>query len=135
MKQDLSTQLDEELRLYVNLRRRAEDVEDQAKQARKRADEQRDRLWDIMEAAGVKTINHELGRMTRTVQQRAFVLDDDTLSHYLTDAGIYEAMTKRSWRQANLNELAREAIESGEQLPDGLDAVAIKSIRYTPNKK
>lgn len=131
---DLSQKLDDELRTYVERRRLAEEIEEKAKQARRAADEQRDRLWDIMEAAGVKTINHELGRMTRTVQQRAIVTDDDSLSHFLSEEGIYDAMTKRAWRQANLNELVRDAIESGEQLPAGLDAIAIKGIRYTATK-
>lgn len=129
--QDLSEKLDAELRGYVRLRDDAERMEGEAKAARQKADEQRDRLWDIMEAAGVKTINHELGRMTRMVQMRAIVTDDDSLSHFLSEEGIYEAMTKRAWRQGNLNELVRETIEGGEPLPSGLDALTIKSIRYT----
>lgn len=132
---DVSQKLDDELRTYVLKRRAAEELENEAAEARKEADEQRDRLWDIMEAAGVKTINHELGRMTRTVRQKAIVTDDESLSHYLTEEGIYDAMTKRAWRQANLNALASETIEEGEQLPPGLDAIAIKGIRYTPARK
>jgi hypothetical protein len=132
--QDLSVKLDAELRDYVTMRADAEEAEKHAKTMRQKADEQRDRLWEIMEAAGVKTINHELGRMTRTVQQRAIVVDDDSLSHFLSEEGIYDAMTKRAWRQANLNELVKEAIEAGSQLPAGLDAIAIKGIRYTPTK-
>ena len=133
--QDLSAKLDEELRTYVQKRLHAEELEDQADQARKLADEQRDRLWDIMEAAGVKTINHELGRMTRMVRQKAIVLDDESLAHYLNEEGILDAMTVQKWRQANLNALAKETIESGGELPPGLDALAIKGIRYTPTKK
>jgi hypothetical protein len=87
-----------------------------------------------MEAAGLKTLKHELGSMTRIVQTKAIITDDDSLSHFLTEEGIYDAMTKRAWRQANLNELVREAIEAGEPLPDGLDALSIKQIRYTRAK-
>lgn len=134
MADDLAEKLDDELRSYVMLRRLAEDQEARAKEARRVADDQRDRLWEIMESAGVKTINHELGRMTRTVQQRAIVTDDDSLSHFLSDEGIYDAMTKKAWRQANLNQLVGEIIESGEQLPPGLDALTIKQIRYTAKK-
>jgi len=57
--EELSAKIDGELRMYVTLRVRAEEKEDAAKRARKEADEQRDRLWDIMEAAGVKTISGE----------------------------------------------------------------------------
>jgi len=131
---DVSEKLDHELRQYVTLRRRAEESEDLAKADRQAADEQRDRLWDIMEAAGLKTLKHELGSMTRIVQTKAIITDDDSLSHFLTEEGIYDAMTKRAWRQANLNELVREAIEAGEPLPDGLDALSIKQIRYTRAK-
>lgn len=131
---ELSERIDQELRLYVNRRRHAEKMEDVAKAARKEADEQRDRLWEILEAAGIKTINHELGRMTRTVQQRAIVTDDDSLSHFLSEEGIYDAMTKRAWRQANLNELVKESLEQGTQLPEGLDALTVKGIRFTPSK-
>lgn len=132
--QDLSQKLDAELREYVTLRRWAEALESQAKEARQKADEQRDRLWDIMEAAGVKTINHELGRMTRMTQLRAIVTDDDSLSHFLSEEGIYDAMTRRAWRQANLNSFVQETIEEGKPLPPGLDSLAIKGIRYTAKK-
>ena len=131
---DVSEKLDHELRQYVTLRRRAEESEDLAKADRQAADEQRDRLWDIMEAAGLKTLKHELGSMTRIVQTKAIITDDDSLSHFLTEEGIYDAMTKRAWRQANLNELVREAIENGEQLPAGLDALSLKQIRFTKAK-
>jgi hypothetical protein len=134
MADDLAVRLDGELREYVTLRRRAELAEEEAKGYRKQADEQRDRLWEIMEAAGVKTINHELGRMTRTAQNRAIVTDDDSLSHFLSEQGIYDAMTRRAWRQANLNELVNEMIEGGDPLPAGLDSLTIKGIRYTPKK-
>jgi hypothetical protein len=133
--QDLSERLDGELRRYVTLRRDAEAAEEVAKSRRKEADEQRDRLWDIMEAAGVKTINHELGRMTRMIQNRAIITDDDSLSHFLTDEGIYDAMTRRAWRQANLNSFVQETIEAGDPLPPGLESLAIKGIRYTSAKK
>ena len=133
-KSDVSVKLAHELREYVTLRRRAELAEEEAKAYRQEADEQRDRLWDIMEAAGLKTLNHELGRMSRMVRQKAIVTDDETLAHFLAEEGIYDAMTKRAWRQANLNALASETIENGDQLPPGLDSIAIKGIRYTPNK-
>ena len=131
---DVSEKLDHELREYVRLRFDAEYMENEAKAARQKADEQRDRLWDIMEAAGLKTLKHELGSMTRIVQTKAIITDDDSLSHFLTEEGIYDAMTKRAWRQANLNELVREAIENGEQLPAGLDALSLKQIRFTKAK-
>ena len=129
--QDLSAKMDAELRQYVAMRQDAEEAEGRAKELRQIADEQRDRLWDIMEAAGIKTINHELGAMTRMTQLRAIVTDDDSLAHFLAEEGIYDAMTKKAWRQANLNAFVREAIEQGETLPPGLDTLAVKAIRYT----
>ena len=131
---EVSEKLDHELREYVRLRFDAEYMEGEAKAARQKADEQRDRLWDIMEAAGLKTLKHELGSMTRIVQTKAIITDDDSLSHFLTEEGIYDAMTKRAWRQANLNELVREAIENGDPLPEGLDALSLKQIRFTRAK-
>lgn len=133
--QDLSERIDTEIRRYVESRSHAEDMEDRAKQARKEADDQRDRLWDIMEAAGIKTFTHEsLGRLTRMVRQKALVTDDDSLSAYLHEEGIFDAMTKRAWRAANLNALVGEMIENGDPLPPGLDSLAIKGIRYTPKR-
>lgn len=129
--QEIAVGLDGEIREYVRLRREAEKAEAASKDARQRADDQRDRLWDLLDAAGVKTINHELGRVTRTARLQAIVQDRESLDRWLLDNGLYEAMTKRDYRKANLNGLAAELLDDGKQLPDGLDTLSIRGIRFT----
>ncbi len=131
---DLASRFDAEVRLYVELRDVADDAEAAAKRVRQQADEQRDRLFDLLESAGVKTITHDLGRITRTVRTKALVQDPDILSQWLENEGLQQAFTKTVFRQANLNELAKEQIENGAELPPGLDSLAIRSITFTRAK-
>lgn len=130
----LATRMNEELREYVRLRRHAEAVERQAKDAKRVADEQKERLWDFLEAAGVKTISHDLGRVTRTVRTVALVTDAEALTTSLEAAGVLDAFTKVDFRKAQLNEYAKESLEEGAPLPDGLDTLSIKQITFTPAK-
>jgi aspartate/methionine/tyrosine aminotransferase len=132
---DLSERLDNELRAYVEMRASAEEAEAVAKRFKQAAEDQRNRLWEILEAAGIKTINHELGRITRTARVKAVITDDDALMEWLDSNGMVEAMTKRAFRQQNLNGLATDMIEEGESLPQGLDTITIRGITYTPSKK
>lgn len=131
---DLASRFDNEIRLYVQLRRNAEEVEDKAKKFRRQADEQRDRLFDLLESAGIKTISHEMGRITRTVRIKALIDDREALRTWLEDQGMLEAFTRQDFRQANLNELVKEKVEGGEELPSGTGTLAIKGITFTAKR-
>jgi hypothetical protein len=131
---EVARRLSGEIAEYVRRRDKADAEEAVAKHARQQADEQRDRLWELMEASGVKTINHDLGRLTRTARLQAIVTDEETLGSYLQEEGLFDAMTKRVYRRANLNGLAADLMEEGRALPEGLDTLSIKGITYTRKK-
>lgn len=130
----LAARMNDEMRRYVLLRREAEEAERFAKDKKRESDEQRDRLWEFMEAAGLKTANHELGMITRIAQQKALINDKEALTAYLDDRGMYEAFTRTEFRQQQLNEFAKELIEEGEELPEGMDILTVRQLRFTPRK-
>jgi hypothetical protein len=130
----IAEMLQSEIRSYVGLRGEAEELERLAKEARQRADEQKMRVWDMLESSGVKTINHELGRITRSVRHIAIVEDREALAQWLDDKGLSEAFTKVDFRQAQLNGLVKEVLEEGGEFPEGVDTLAIKTITYTPKR-
>lgn len=130
----LAEQLDAELRQYVEQRRAYEEAEAHAKKLKAVSEEQKHRVWEMLEAAGVKTINHELGQITRMARLQVLVTDEEALGSWLADSGMLDAMTKRTFRQANLNDLVSERLEDGEELPPGTDTLTIRGIRYTPKR-
>lgn len=132
--------LDVEIKLYVQFRNNFEDVERIYKKLKERVDNQRDRLFDVMESQGFKTVNHDLGRFTRTESMRCQVTDVLAARQNLAEEGILDEMTRTEWAQANLNRYVKERLEAGEQPPEGLDIVTDRKITYTrpdedPRKK
>lgn len=128
---DIAGPLNREIMQYVNLRDEYEFADAAAKNAKRKYEEQRDRLWELLESAGVKTINHEVGRITRSNRVIGTVTDKTALAEWLSDHGMLEAFTRTDFRQQQLNGLAKEAIETGEDLPEGLDVLTVKTISLT----
>jgi len=132
---DAATRFDQEIRAYVDARKKAETAEKLAKKMKQLADEQRDRLFDLLESAGMKTVNHEeLGTVTRTVRVVATVDDREALMDWLSGQGLLNAMTRVEFHKAALNDLVKERIEEGEPPPDGADSLSIRGIRFTPRR-
>jgi hypothetical protein len=128
---EIAGPLNREIMRYVHLRDEYEATEATAKRAKKVYEEQRDRLWDMLESAGVKTINHDVGRITRTNRVIGTIQDRAALTEWLEDHGMLEAFTRTDFRQQQLNGLAKEAIETGDELPEGLDVLTTKTITFT----
>lgn len=130
--EEVSALLNREIMAYHDARRRFEEADVVQKKQKKAYDAARDRLWDLLESAGVKTINHDVGRITRVNKVVGTVVDREALTEWLENHGLLEAFTRTDFRQAQLNGIAKEAIEEGDELPEGLDTLTLKQISYTP---
>lgn len=126
--------MDLEIKLYIQYRRNREKIDAILKAAKKREEEQRDRLIDTMESNNLKTVNHDLGRVTRVEKLKAAIVDTQALRESLAEEGLLSEMTRTEWAKANLNKLAKERLAVGENIPDGMEAITERSITYTPAK-
>lgn len=131
--QRIAEAVDREVAHYVTARREYEAAEQQAKVLKKRFDEAKEQLWDFLESAGLKTVTHEVGRLTRQSRVQAVVKDHDELNDYLDMQGLRQAFTKTVYRNQELNALTREAIEEGENIP-GIEPLVVRQVTFTPKK-
>lgn len=69
---------------------------------------------------------------TKTVFGR--ILDADKALEYFENHGLTGSMTKPSIAKARLNELAKERVEQGQPMPDGVDWYANRRITITRPK-
>lgn len=127
----VATSLDEYVRKYVQRRDDALEAEAEAKEAKRLLEEQRLELWEFLENAGIKTINHDLGRITRSAIIKATVSDREALARALDELGLLETFTRREFRRDVLNAFVREHIEGGDDLPEGIDSWVEKRITFT----
>lgn len=126
--------LDLEIKLYVQLRNNREAVDKVLKALKQREEDQRNRLIDVMEAQNIKTVNHDLGRVTRVEKLKAAIVDTKALRESLAEEGLLQEMLRTEWAKANLNRLVKERLETGEQPPTGVEAVTERSITLTRPK-
>jgi hypothetical protein len=126
--------VDREIRLYVELRASYEDADEESKRRKKLYEEQEARLYDVLESAGIKTANHDLGRFTRRTTVRAKVEDDEALRIALDDMGLLDAFTKQAWRAAELNAWVKEMMEDFQEFPEGVNIWTQNKIAFTAKK-
>lgn len=87
-----------------------------------------------MEAQGIKTVTHDLGRITRTEKLKAAIVDTQALRTSLAEEGLLDEMLRTEWAKAKLNKLVKERLESGEDIPEGMEPITERSITYTKPK-
>jgi hypothetical protein len=134
MEDPVAAAVDAEVREYVRLRDEHAEAAAEEKEAKARLEEQKQRLWEFLENSGVKTVSHELGRVTRIATIKASVSDKEAAARSLEELGLLEAFSYRELRRAALNEFVKERVEDGEELPDGLDAWIERQLRFTRAK-
>lgn len=125
---------DDEIRAYVLARMKCESAEAIAKAAKEELKKQEIDLVDFLEAAGVKTANHDLGRFTRTNRTIASVKDKEALSLWIEEAGLRNTLLDTRVKQKELNEVVKERLEEGDDVPDGVEPLTIRSITFTRKK-
>lgn len=123
--------LDAEIKLYVQIRNNFQDVELVYKRLKNALEQQRDSLFNTMETQGFKTVNHDLGRFTRTEKLKCQVTDVKAARDALAEDGLLDEMTRTEWHKANLNRLVKDALEAGDELPAGLESITERGITYT----
>jgi hypothetical protein len=113
--------LDNAVRDYAAKRVRYERLQAQADAAKAAMTEAQNNLWDLFEAEDVKTINHALGRFTRSAPMIAVIKDGEALMGELDMLGLRGTHTAIKFVQANINGLLRERVENGEDPPSGTE--------------
>ena len=129
--EDDKATLDAEIRRFVALRDRHKILSDLASTAKDELDDQKDRLFLMMEDQGIKTVNHDLGRITRTETVSGIVSDAKAAREYFAEASQLDEMTRTEWHKANLNRFVKTLIESGEELPPGVGSMTKTNITFT----
>jgi len=127
----LAERVHEEVSAYVELRRAHEEAERRARETKEVYEEQRLRLWDFMESAGLRTLTHELGRVERRTRLVAAVRDVEALLEWVEERGLTEALTTRKVRQRELNEVTKEMLADGDESPPGVDPLSIRVVHFT----
>lgn len=122
--------IDREVRMYVEAREHYEVLKKQEEDAKAVYEEQKTRLWDLLEANGLKTVNHDLGRFTRGMNTRGYVKNEPELIAALEKHGLLSGARTQTWRQKLLNSLAKEGLD-GDDVP-GLYIDNQKRLTFTP---
>jgi len=128
----ISPGIDSQIRDYVEKRRRHDRINEELKAAKKELDQSKESLWDYLEAEGTKTIHHVLGRITRSAPRKAYVKDFDAFMTWLRDHDLVPALTKLAVRQAEVNAYVSEALDKGDDVPDGVEPFTYKQINFYP---
>ncbi len=126
-------------RQLVALRHERDQVKALADEAEKAYRAEEERLWEKMENAGDTSVTKEVSidgettkvRLVRRGTVYSKVLDTDTLLESLEQEGRSDEMTKPGFEKKRLNEYARECLEQGRPLPEGLDFYERRYIAIT----
>lgn len=122
---------DNALRDYVSKRVRYERAQRLADVAKAEAEQAKESLWELMESERVKTVNHALGRFTMTMPTVAAIKDPEALMEELDMLGLRATHTAVKFVQRNINELLRERMDEGEDLPAGTEPFIRHGITWS----
>lgn len=124
----MSDRLDTEARKYVKARRRHERISAEAAKAKAELDAQVEAIYELMDdlnqPSAVLRLGEDIGdiRLTKpkpTIYGR--IIDKDVAMRSLEDRGMTEEALDFEIRKAPVNEMIKECLERGEELPDGFD--------------
>lgn len=133
--------LDTAARKLLDLRADHKKKDQAAKAAKSELDEHQRVVFDLMRGMGLETTTLNLGEGYGRVQIgrretiRSRVIDlDAALDAFESEARVDE-ITKTEVRKAQLNELVRERLETGQPLPEGVDFTRTPFIQVTRRDK
>jgi hypothetical protein len=115
-----------DLRQLVDLKRAKDNAKRLYEEAERAHKELQAKIWSQMETNGDKTLTKDLGPGYGVIQfghrqtVYARVLDKDSLKAALVDMDR-EEIIKDDFEKRRLNEMVRDYLERGEELPPGLD--------------
>jgi hypothetical protein len=128
----VSESLSREVTKLVTLRGDADRAEAIADEAKSAHDAQQQLVWSLLEDMGVSSVKIEVDGRQLGIQKRetirSRVIDRDVLIDALEQAGRTDEMVFTDVRKRQLNELIRECIEQGIELPAGADFSSTKYI-------
>lgn len=137
-----SKRLDQLGREVIDLRAAYEKASKAAGKAEDRKKEKERELYDVMQdtghkSSGVLELGPGYGEVTFTRREtlRSRVIDREVLIAALEAEHLDEGYTFTDLRKAALNELMKERLENGQDLPDGMDYSETKFIQVKAKKK
>lgn len=133
--------LSAEAKKLLDLRRAADEAEAEYKKRAEKKQEQELHFWELLEDEGMSSFSADLGpgygKFTltrgRTIYSR--ILDRDVAADALKRLGRSpEEIFRQDIRKAPANELVKECLEHGQDIPDGFDYSETKYITATKRK-
>lgn len=133
--------LTDEARKLLDLRRIADRAEAEFKKAEAKKDAQETRFWELLEDEDMSSFNADLGpgygrfslTRGRTIYSR--ILDRDVAAEALKRLGREPAeIFRQEIQKAPANQLVKECLEHGQDIPDGFDYSETRYITATRRK-
>lgn len=123
--------LEDEIRRVRQFRAMYESAQAQADEAKEAYDRAHQALFDRMEATGVKSIN--LDGATATRKSTVFGNVNDKAEFIRWAELNAPELVSPAPRKALVNELVRQKLDNGEELPPGVDYFVRNYVSQTPN--
>lgn len=134
----VSDRLDSAARKYVKARRKAEKSEADAKRDAEKLEQEKQAVMDLMEdlnqPSTVLDLGGDIGRIRLVLPKPTIysrIIDKDVAIASLEELGLTEAALDFEIRKAPVNEMIKECIEHGQEIPDGFDYSESKRITLT----
>jgi len=133
----VTDRLDTRARELLAARERATQLARDADDAKAEKEVLEAQFWSLMKDMGLKSTTIDLGgaygtvRLERRRRTDSRVLDREALVAALRERGLDPELVKAEPRKAQLNNYVRTILESGGELPEGLDFVSREYVSVT----
>ena len=125
--------IEDELALLGAMKDEAKRLKREHTEAVDRMKSQQARLVDKMRQRGMLTLRTEFGTFTSKSTVYGNINDMDAFETWAADNGLHDEFVKVAPEKQRLNEMVRNAIDAGEELPPGVNWYADEYISYTPS--
>lgn len=115
-----SEELAEKLKHLKHLKQSFKDAELLAKESKRRLDEYQAQLFNEMRDHGLETIKHDGVSYVSKTTVFAHVQDDEAFQSWCQENQVDDVYLSLKEEKGRLNELVREAIDNGMELPPGV---------------
>jgi hypothetical protein len=130
------------LRRHLELRDKRDEAKKAADALEKEYRESEADLFEMIEESGVKGgIKVDLGEPWGTVafsnRSTDFgrIIDDEAALEYFSQRAMIDEVTTAKFAKKRLNEIVREMLENGEDMPPGVDYYTNRGVTITRQKK
>jgi hypothetical protein len=130
------------LRRHLELRQQRDEAKKAADALDKEYRESEADLFEMIEESGLKGgLKVDLGEPHGTVTfsnrttHYGRIIDEDSALEHFSQRAMTDELTKSKWSMRRLHEIVREHIESGEDMPPGVDYRTDRGVSIRRQKK